>query len=162
MQANVCCHKYFICGSSLRPNNINCDRFKCNGFEFIAQFSLIAISAFSTCGSSSTASILAPGVKTRPRVFSVFLLISCSSLCSGVRFSKLPRTFWARKHFGALFGCFSRVPKSVSQNTRKCPELSPDIFRESFRVTGYDNGTRAGGKIILEHGFIITTFNFSS
>ena len=55
----------------------------------------------------------------------------------GVRFSKLPRTFRARKHFGALFGCFSRVPKSVSQNTRKCPELSPDIFRESFRVTGY-------------------------
>ena len=81
---------------------------------------------------------------------------------SGVRFSKLPRTFRARKHFGALFGCFSRVPKSVSQNTRKCPELSPDIFRESFRVTGYDNATRAGGKIILEHGFIITTFNFSS
>ena len=80
----------------------------------------------------------------------------------GVRFSKLPRTFRARKHFGALFGCFSRVPKSVSQNTRKCPELSPDIFRESFRVTGYDNATRAGGKIILEHGFIITTFNFSS
>ena len=85
----------------------------------------------------------------------------------GVRFSKLPRTFRARKHFGALFGCFSRVPKSVSQNTRKCPELSPGIFRESFRVTGYtesgyDNATRAGGKIILEHGFIITTFNFSS
>ena len=80
----------------------------------------------------------------------------------GVRFSKLPRTFRARKHFGALFGCFSRVPKSVSQNTRKCPELSPDIFRESFRVTGYDNATRAGGNIILEHGFIITTFNFSS
>ena len=80
----------------------------------------------------------------------------------GVRFSKLPRTFRARKHIGALFGCFSRVPKSVSQNTRKCPELSPDIFRESLRVTGYDNATRAGGKIILEHGFIITTFNFTS
>ena len=85
-----------------------------------------------------------------------------ASYSSGVRFSKLPRTFRARKHFGALFGCFSRVPKSVSQNTRKCPELSPDIFRESFRVTGYDNATRAGGKIILEHCFIITTFNFSS
>ena len=50
----------------------------------------------------------------------------------GVRFSKLPRTFRARKHFGALFGCFSRVPKSVSQNTRKCPELSPDIFDNLF------------------------------
>ena len=79
----------------------------------------------------------------------------------GVRFSKLPKTFRTRKHFGALFGCFSRVPKSVSQNTRKCPEMSTDFFRESFRVTGYDNGTRAG-KIILERGFIITTLNFSS
>ena len=42
-------------------------------------------------------------------------------------------------NFGALFGCFSRVPKSVSQNTRKCPELSPNIFRESFRVFNKSN-----------------------
>ena len=46
----------------------------------------------------------------------------------GVCFSKLPRTFRARKHYGALFGCFSRVPRSVFQSTRKCRELSRDIF----------------------------------
>ena len=44
----------------------------------------------------------------------------------------LPRTFRARKHFERLFGCFSRVPKSVSQNTQKCPEMSPDIFGNLF------------------------------
>ena len=54
---------------------------------------------------------------------------------AGVHFSKLLRTFRARKHFGALFGCFSRVPKSVSQNARKYSELSADIFGNLFVFT---------------------------
>ena len=76
---------------------------------------------------------------------------------SGVRFSKLPRTFRGafRVFFSGPEKCFSEHPK-VSRIVSR-------YFRESFRVTGYDiNATRAGGKIILEHGFIITTFNFSS
>ena len=45
---------------SLRPDNINRDWFKCNCFKMITQFSFISISTFSTCGSSSVASVLTP------------------------------------------------------------------------------------------------------
>ena len=59
---------------SLRPDNINRDWFKCNCFKMITQFSFISISTFSTCGSSSVASVLTPGAMTRIRVFSVLCL----------------------------------------------------------------------------------------
>ena len=53
-----------------------------------------------------------------------------------MRFSKVVRTFWAFQNIsGTLSGVFSRVPKGVSQNTRKCPEMSPDIFGNLFDVT---------------------------
>ena len=59
-----------------------------------------------------------------------------------MRFSKLPRTSRARKHFGALLGCFSRVPKSVSQKTRNCPELPPDIFGLVFGAAIFIDDSR--------------------
>ena len=51
-----------------------------------------------------------------------------------MRFSKTPENFSGPKTFQGAFRCFSRVPKSVSQNTRKCPELPPDIFGSAIFI----------------------------
>ena len=52
----------------------------------------------------------------RFRVSNIRAKFSCH--CPGVRFSKDPKTFRARKVFGEFFGRDFRVVKSVSQNTR--------------------------------------------
>ena len=42
---------------------------------------------------------------------------------------------------GRFSGVFLGSRKVFLRTPRKCPELSPDIFRESFRVTGYSPAT---------------------
>ena len=81
---------------------------------------------------------------------------------SGVRFSKVWRFFRARKHFGALFGCFffSGPEKCFSEHP-KVSRIDSRYFRESFRVTGYDNATRAE-KLILEHGLLLQFLIFQA
>ena len=88
------------------------------------------------------------------------LLIPCpaSSVIksSSGAFLKSPEIVLGPKTFRGAFGFFFfRIRKSISQNTRKCPELSPDIFGNLFLLPGR---IMRAGKFILEHGFIVTTF----
>ncbi len=50
------------------------------------------------------------------------------SLTRRGRFSKVPRTFRARKLFGAVFRHGSRVPQSVSQKVPECPVFFGEVF----------------------------------
>ena len=56
------------------------------------------------------------------------LQMHVQSYCSGVRFSKDPKTSRARKLFGAVFGRVFLVPESVSQSARVSPEIFGDVF----------------------------------
>ena len=67
-----------------------------------------------------------------------------------VRFSQVARTFRVRNISSGFFG---------SRNTRTCLELSSDIFGNLLALPA---AIMRAKKLILEHGFIIITFNFSS
>ena len=76
-------------------------------------------------------------------------------------FLKTPENFTGPKTFRGTFRVFFSGPEKCFSEHPKVSRNVSRYFRESFRVTGYDSAIRAGN-IILEHGFIITTFDFSS
>ena len=73
-----------------------------------------------------------------------------------MRISTVPRAGRAREHFGVLFRYIFRVPKSASQNTRKCLELASDTFGELFGLAVI---VRAR-KLILDCGSVYINFFF--
>ena len=72
-------------------------------------------------------------------------------------FLKSSENFSGPKTVRGAFRVFFSGPEIVSQNTRKCSELSPGIFGNLFVLPGT---IMRAGKLTgsLEHGFIITTF----
>ena len=81
-------------------------------------------------------------------------------------FLKTPENFSGPKTFRGAFRVFFSGPEKCFSEHPKVSRIVSRYFSGIFSCyrlqSGYDNATRAGGKIILEHGFIITTFNFSS